>query len=318
MVLPHGDKIEARSAAYSPDGKVLITGGSGGALNRWEVANLPGGGRGLHQLSPAGAIAFSPDGRLFATANGNHTVGLFAAEGDQVALLKGHTDTVRAVAFSPDSRWVASGSWDKTVRIWEVATHRLVSSIAAQQEPVNAVAFSPDGKLLATGTGDWQTERSGEVRLWDPRTGKLVQTVIVTPRDVKSIAFSPDGRKLAIACGASEGGVAVVRLDVRARDVLVEPVARLNCPTGATAVGFSHDGGLLLAGQWNGKLAIWDAASLAPVTPVPVSVHSGMIFDLALSPDGKHVATAGKDGTVKIWSIDELIHRDVTSYPLKR
>jgi serine/threonine-protein kinase len=318
VVLPHGDKIEARSAAYSPDGKVLITGGSGGALIRWEVARLPGGGRPLAQFSRAEAIAFSPDGELFATANGNHTVGLFGAEGDQIATIEGHKDIVRTVAFSPDSRLVASGSWDRTVRVWDVATRRLVGAIGAQQEPVNAVAFSPDGKLLATGTGDWQTERPGEVRLWDARTLKQIPTVMVTPRDVKSLAFSPDGRKLAIACAAAEEGVAVVGLNVREQDVIIEPLARLNCPTGATAVAFSPDGSLLVAGQWNGKLSIWDASSTTALTVAPVPVHASMIFDLAFSPDGKQIVTASKDGTVKLWDLNELIHRNVKPNQTRR
>jgi WD40 repeat protein len=311
VVLPHGEKIEARSAAYSPDGKVLVTGGSGGALTRWQVDKLPGGGRLLHQISPAGAIAFSPDGKLFATANGNHTVGLFDSEGSPIALLKGHTDVVRSVAFSPDGHLLASGSWDKTARIWDVATHRVVSSISAQEEPVNAVAFSPDGKLLATGAGNWSTDKSGEVRLWDAKTGTLIQPATATARDVKSLAFSPDGRTLAIACGAAESSVVLLGLNLRAHDVIVEPLARLNCPTGATAVAFSPDGSILAAGQWNGKLSLWDTATAAPLTSGPLPLHPSMIFGVAFSPDGKHIATASKDGTVKIWSVEQLRYQAI-------
>jgi serine/threonine-protein kinase len=312
VVLPYGEKIEARSAAFSPDGKRLVTAGSSGVLIRWEVDKLPGGAQLLGgQFSPVNSIAFSPDGRIFATAAKKGTIGLWEADGNLLALLKGHTDEVRSVAFSPDGHLLASGSWDKTTRIWDVATHKLLSVIAAQEEPVNAVSFSPDGKLLATGTGDWSTERPGEVRLWDPRSGKLIQPALVTPRDVKSLAFSPDGRKLAVACGAAEGSVVLLALGLRDQDVIVKPFARMNCPTGATAVAFSPDGNILLAGEWSGKLSLWDSATAKSLTSGPVPAHPAMIFDLACAPDGKHIATASKDGTVKIWDVDGLIHNDL-------
>jgi WD40 repeat protein len=82
--------------------------------------------------------------------------------------------------------------------------------------------------------------------------------------------------------------------------------ASLSCPTGATAVAFSPDGKILAAGQWNGKIRLWDAATLAPWVSSPIPAHSDMIFDPAFSPDGKHIATPSKDGTVKIWSPDGL------------
>ena len=307
VALPHGEKVEARSAAYSPDGKTLVTAGSNGVLIRWEVEKLPAGARLLTSFSPANAIAFSPDGRMFATANLDHTVGLSSAEGGQLALLRGHDSGVRSVAFSPDGKRLASGSGDKTVKLWEVATKKLLSTTPAQSEPVNAVAFSPDGKLLAIGTGDWSSTRTGQVSLWDPKTGKGIFPVLETRRDVKALAFSPDSKRLACASGSEEGAVAVLSLSVGDSESTVGPLERLDCPTGATTVAFSPDGTILAAGQTNGKLRLWDAASLAPLVSHPVPVHGDMIFDLAFAPDGKHVATASKDGMVKIWSLESLL-----------
>jgi WD40 repeat protein len=180
-----------------------------------------------------------------------------------------------------------------------VVTRPVVHTLPPRQEPVNAVAFSPDGKLLAIGTGDWRTENPGEVELWDPASGKHISNAWHSPRDVKALAFSPDGKRLAIAHAAARtaggaGAVAIVGV------LTAAPGGSLSCPTGATAVGFSPDGRIVAAGQWNGKIRLWDAATLAPLVSRPIPAHSDMIFDLAFTPDGKHIATASKDGTVKV------------------
>ena len=92
FVLPHGDKIEAWTAAYSPDGKTLVTSGSGGALMRWEVDKLPGGGTSAGFVLSGRCSAFSPDGKLFATGNRDHTISLWGADGSQLCQLKGHDE----------------------------------------------------------------------------------------------------------------------------------------------------------------------------------------------------------------------------------
>ena len=319
VMFPQGDK-EAWAAAYSPDGKVLITSGSGGTLLRWvlhmapqsgslesfEVERLPKSGTKPGSSYGVSAIAFAPDGKRFATADWDHTVSLWDAEGNALAILKGHSDGVRSVAFSPDGKLLASGSWDKTVKIWNVASQQVVHRLPPQPEPVNAVAFSPDGKLLAIGTGDWRTENPGEVELFDPATGKHVSNAWHSPREVKALAFSPDGKRLAIAHAAPRteprgGAVAVVGVGYTRRTWRAPDLSH-----GTTSVAFSPDGKILSAGLWNGRIRLWDATTLHPLVPPRVPAHRAMIFDLVFAPDGKHIATASKDGTVKIWSLEAL------------
>ncbi|ODG99476.1 hypothetical protein A4S05_37535 [Nostoc sp. KVJ20] len=81
--------------------------------------------------------------------------------------LKGHSDAVRGVAFSPDGKTIASVSSDKTVKLWNAATGKEISTLKGHSDAVWGVAFSPDGKTIASASLD------KSVKLWNAGTGNL-------------------------------------------------------------------------------------------------------------------------------------------------
>ena len=104
--------------------------------------------------------------------------------------MQGHKNSVTSVAFSPDGKYIVSGSSDKTIRMWDAQTGKLVSDpFEGHTDQVTSVAFSPDGKYIVSGSSD------KTIRMWDAQTGKLVSDPFEGHTDlVASAAFSPDGK----------------------------------------------------------------------------------------------------------------------------
>ncbi len=164
--------------AYSPDGRFLATAGGEevvkedgkpGELRLWEAATGREVRRFTRHEGPITSVAFSPDGKVLASAGFDKAARLWDVEtGKELATLIGHRDRVQAVAFSPDGRLLATGSLDRTVKLWDVATRKDAVTLKGHSLGVLCVAFRPDGKALASGSGGEAELGNGEpdVRIW--------------------------------------------------------------------------------------------------------------------------------------------------------
>ncbi len=191
------------SLAFSPDGKWLASGSHDSTINLWDTTT----GKLIRTLrghtSRVSGVAFAPDGTLLISGALDGTVRVWNVKnvfGPPHPNLEGHAASVWGVAVSRDGRYVAGGA-DKTVRVWDLATGRLLVTGEGHENTVSSVAFSPDGQLLLSGGND------EKMCLWEMQTGQLLHMWHKHAAEVNSVAFSPDGHLL--ASGSVDGTVRV-------------------------------------------------------------------------------------------------------------
>lgn len=227
-----------------------------------------------------GGVAFSPDGKVLATAGSDMTVKFWdTATGKKLATLEAHGDVVTAVAFSKDGKQFATASFDGTAKVWTATDRRLVHTLRSHRGAVLTVAFNPDGRHVATGGID------GTVRIWNLESGKEVTRGRPHRSWVNALAYRPDGRVLATV--SSDEEIWLRDADAKERIIVRPRLAEVR------AAAFSPDGKRLAAGTRYGITKVWDdrgdeVASLR-------NKHGGDVWSVAFSPDGKLLATVDGD-----------------------
>lgn len=275
------------------------------------------------------SVAFSPNGRLLASASADGTIILWGLRTKRaIRLLTGHTGRVTAVAFSPDGTALASSADDMTVRLWGPQSGQELRTCAGHTKGVRAVAFSPDGAILASGAAD------GTVRLWEVPTGRPVRTLSVLshespatgysevptgrsvgtladhPRSVGSVAFSLNGKT--VDAGLAVGDGVYPRFgDEQAA------VWRWEFSTGRSLRRFrdTAGGGRVanfrpLASFPDGQRLAWGVGTAVKIGNVQedrvtatLDTHFEDVTALALAPDGRLLASGAFDKTIILWDL---------------
>ncbi|HEX9133284.1 MAG TPA: WD40 repeat domain-containing serine/threonine-protein kinase [Ktedonobacteraceae bacterium] len=202
LVVYHGHSKRARSVAWSPDGKQIVSASDDKTAQVWEAVT------GDHLFTYAGhadgvnAVAWSPDGKLITSASSDATVQVWeAATGIYLFTYTGHADRVNSVAWSPDGKLIASASDDSTVHIWDATTGRNMffskNVYRGHSERVRALAWSPDGKCIASASDD------KTVHIWNFASRKPTLIFQGHADGLRAVAWSPDGKYIASGAGSS-------------------------------------------------------------------------------------------------------------------
>src|SRR5579871_3642176 len=285
------------SVAWSPDGKLLASGGNDRDIQIWESDS----GDNLWTLPAMNwvhALAWSPDGEVLAWVSKGKTPHIWNTDtGNFRELLLrrlGFFHDFLTLAWSPDGSCLAAGGMGKTVEIWEAKTGKHLLAYDGHKgflegSAVYAIAWSPNGEWMASASAD------GMVQVWDVTSAELRSVYrggMLGHRG--GVTWSPDGKRI-----ASAGAQATVPIWSAAtgRQNMI-----LSGHTGTVnAVAWSPDGKHLASGGSGQTVRVWGAVTgheLHVLYP-----HNGEITAVAWSPDGKYLASAGEGHAVHIWQV---------------
>ncbi|KAI1376723.1 WD40-repeat-containing domain protein [Hypoxylon crocopeplum] len=287
LLVLEGHQRSVNAVAFSPDGKTLVSGSDDGTARLWEAATGTETAK-IDLPRQVNAVAFSSDGRTIALGT-ESGLRLYDVGTGEILDLSNTEVWLNAVAFSPcrDSKILATITI-KTLYLWDISTKQQIRTHEVPDGKV--VAFTPNGNLVAAGSGLY-CSKTGAVHIWDVKTGELTAEFNYSGT-VESIAFSPDG--VTIASATDEGSTQI-------RNIESGDTLDLLNPEYPSAVTFSPDGGILAIGSRIGMIHLWNLVSGEEIREL--RYHTLCITGIAFSPNGKTIASASYDKTIRLCDI---------------
>jgi len=234
------------------------------------------------------SVAYSPDGRAFATASVDGQLKVWDAASGRL-LTSAPWPSITSLAYSPDGRNLAVAAEHGVVLLDAAAPGEGPKPLGGPAGQLHAVAYSPDGRTLAAGGED------RAVWLWRLGGGGWRPQALEGHREmVRAVAYSPDGRTLASA--GNDGAVNLWDLTVPAP----RPTPLQGSAQPVVTLSFSADGATLAGGGEDGTISLWDTRA-AGGKPALLAGHKGAIQSVAFSPDGRTLASGGEDKAVRLW-----------------
>ena len=229
-------------------------------------------------------VAMNRQGTQIISGSWDKTIRLWdRSSGQCLLVLKGHQDYLSSVRFSPEQRRIISSSGDGSVRIWDVYSGRCLRRLSGHDKAVTSVAISANERIVSA-------SKDKTLRIWDAVSGDCLRVLTGHTKTINSVFISADGTR--ILSGAWDN---TIRLwDAASGECLL--VIRGHSDD-VKSVCLSDDGRFIVSASKDATARLWDAGT---GECLQVFEHPSMVFSVALSADGRKLAT-GVYGTVRLW-----------------
>ncbi|MEH2056551.1 MAG: AAA-like domain-containing protein [Nostoc sp.] len=286
-------QITLNNLAFSPDGKIIASGGNDGSVKLWNqngtaIATLIG------HKNKLKSISFSEDSKIIASASQDGTIKLWQRNGTLIKTLSGHQNWVISATFSADNT-IASASKDGTIKLWQ-SDGTLIKTIPLKSHAITSATISPNGKIIAVGNEE------GNIELWKS-DGTFITTIVGHKGWVTSINFSQDGEK--IVSGSDDKTIKLWKANGTLITTIEGHTARIN------SVSFSPDGKTIASGSSDQTVKIWQLDGTLIYTFVG---HGDSVASVSFSRDSKIIASGSEDGIVKLWKLNADMMTTLTGH----
>ncbi len=321
------------------DANLVISASTDGTVKAWKAGDGELVQTLLKHDSAVQCLVIANDGRHFVTGCADGRIDLWESKSLQRRATWDHGLEVLSVAVAPRGQWVVSGGNDGTLKMWHPEQRRPRLATQALTSPVTSIAINPDGSRIVT--GGWEKR----IKIWDAKTLGFLEELSVRPENGRALCFSPDGKHLVCAGCDDHEHSTLFLWDFQARTLRRQQRFKGH----VNSVTFSPDGQRIAATVHSGKVLVWDTRTLgqtAYLSDHEGGAH-GVTFNasgrsliscgadctlrawdssptavrrlrhsreplrvIAFSPDGAQLASASKDGVVKIWDVEtgKVVH----------
>jgi WD40 repeat protein len=308
----------ATAVAFSPDEKLLFSGGADWMVRSWDLSTKKERFQPDSHTSSANGVAFSPDGKALATASYDRVLRLWDLTKAPIATRKyvippqkSDMRPLSLVAYAPDGKLVAVADNSATARVYEAATGKPQSLLAGHPAAVSGLAFGPDSKRILTSSHK-------TLYLWDAVKGTQLLSFPDHDTPIGCLAFSPDGKYALSGSGGVEldkqgkpvtrdGHYVYTDCVLRLWDAAAGKELDVN-KSATTPVGpaaFSPDGRSAYSGVYTEPaLHKWDVSKQTLAEGSKFTAAAGYPLAVLPAPDGRAVATRGLDGKIVVWDVE--------------
>jgi WD40 repeat protein len=293
---------------YSPNGKLIASVNGDGQLHVWKPDQPPPQqklvlGSNAH---PGGAyqVVFSPDARALFTcggdkvarqhggtdADGNHIPGTGVRQKNFDVSGGGHSEVVTALALSPDGKTLVTGSRDKSIRVWDLNTTKVIRMLQGHNDEITTLAFSKDGTQLASASKDQN------IRIWSLSSADEHRNFAGHEGYVWSAAFTTDGKFF--ASGGADRAI-IIRNTATGEVVKKIDAHKL----AVTALAFNADGSRIVSAGGDQLVKLWNAKTGELIKEF--KGHTAAVMAVVFSNDGKQILSGGADKEARLWDVEK-------------